>query len=153
MIRRSALANAGGMRPQYGLLADIDLWMRLAMQSAVGYVSEPVIIVRQDRPLDYPVEYKAKGWSWSRQCHLYKIHADNRLAYYNGNRLLDRARWWQFRLRLNIETAKWLTYAVLCKKPDIIRTSDDSVTDYDYNILRLYRLSLRLFYEAFGKSL
>jgi GT2 family glycosyltransferase len=32
MIRRSSWAQLGGMREQFGLLADIDLWMRLAMR-------------------------------------------------------------------------------------------------------------------------
>ncbi|MBC7489461.1 MAG: glycosyltransferase family 2 protein, partial [Glaciimonas sp.] len=64
MIRRSTWEKVGGMREQFGLLSDVDLWMRLAMHWQVGYVAEPVITVRQQRPSDYPDEYKEIIWSW-----------------------------------------------------------------------------------------
>ena len=139
MIRREAWNAVGGMRPEFSLLADIDLWMRLAMRGPVAYIDEPVQILRHERPEDYPEEYKSQAWSWPRQRYLYAIHAANRLAYYKLNTLGGRLRWWQFRLRLSLETAKWLTYAVVRRKPRMITTSGDSITDYDLWFLRLYR--------------
>lgn len=139
MIRRSAWDRVGGMRTQYGLLADIDLWMRLSMMGPVAYVDEPIQILRQDRPDAYPEEYKSNGWSWPRHRFLYEIHAANRRAYYSSDSLTGRGRWWLFRLRVSLETAKWLTYAVVRKKPEMIATSDKSVTDYDFFILKIYR--------------
>lgn len=136
LIRRESWEAVGGMRPQFGLLADIDLWMRLAMCGSVGYVPEPVLIVRQDRPEAYPEEYKGSRWSWSRQRLLYEIHAVNRLAWYDLNRLSGRLRWLGFRSRLSLETAKWLGYAWMRRKPDMIGTSRESVTDYDLPPLR-----------------
>lgn len=150
MIRRSVWDQVGGMRSQYGLLADVDLWMRLAMRWPVGYVPEPVIILRQDRPKDYPEEYKSAGWSWPRQRYLYEIHAANRLDYYNLKTLAGRLHWWNFRLRLSLETAKWLTYAVVRKKPVMITESGDSVTVYDFWPLRVYRWSLCKLYQNCG---
>lgn len=147
MIQREAWQQVGGMRPQFGLLADVDLWMRLAMRGPVGYVPEPVIIIRHDRPENYPEEYKSAGWSWPRQRYLYEIHAANRLAYYDLKTLAGRLRWWQFRLRLSFETAKWLTYGVVRKKPAMITESGDSVTAHDLWPLRLYRWSLCKLYQ------
>lgn len=123
MIRREAWESVGGMRVQFGLLADIDMWMRLAMRGPVGYVAEPVITVRHQRPENYPDDYKEGFWSWRRQRFLYEIHASNRLDYLNLNTLGGRLQWWGFRLKLSFETAKWLIYAVVRKKYDMLATS------------------------------
>ena len=143
MIRRDAWEAVGGMREQFGLLADIDLWMRLAMRWKVGYVSEPVITVRHQRPDDYPDDYRGETWSWRRQRFLYEIHAINRHAYLDLNTLVGRMKWWGFRLKLSVETAKWLVYAVVRRKPAMITTSQDSVTAYDLWPLRLLRWALQ----------
>lgn len=147
MIRRVAWETVGGLRPEFGLLADIDLWMRLAQHAPVGYVNEPVLIVRQERPLDYPEDYKSQRWSWTRQRFLYEIHAVNRLDYLNPRQLSHRLRWWHFRLRLSLETAKWLTYALIRNKPDMLLSSQDSATAYDLAPLRGYRWLLQRLYR------
>ena len=151
MIRHSAWDKVGGLREQFGLLADIDLWMRLSMRWAVGYVSEPVITVRQVRPDYYPDIYE--GWSWRRRLYLYNIHAVNRLAYFDLHTILGLIKWWSFRLRLSLETAKWLIYAVIKHKFYIIATSRESVTEYDLLPLRLLRSTLLglLVYLKMGK--
>lgn len=147
MIRREAWDKVSGMREEFSLLADIDMWMRLAMRWAVGYVPEPVITVRQERPSYYPDIYIGKHWSWQRQRLLYEIHAVNRLEYLNLNTLLGRLQWWGFRLKLSFETAKWLVYAVVRKKPEMITSSRDSVTRYDLWPLRLFRCMLTNIYS------
>lgn len=145
MIRRSDWEAVGGMRERFGLLSDVDLWMRLAMRGAVGYVDEPIIIVRHERPDDYPDTYKGNAlWAfWKRQRFLYEIHAANRLAYYDLGTIHGRLSWWRFRMRLSVETAKWLAYAVVRRKPVLISTSADSATAYDLPPLRLVRALLR----------
>lgn len=143
MIRRSAWEEVGGMRVRFGLLADVDLWMRLSMRWQVGYVAEPVITVRQQRPKDYPDDYKGLIWSWRRQRLLYEIHAANRLTYFKLNTVAGRLKWWSFRIRLSGETAKWLFFAVVRKKPAMIATSDDSITEYDLLPLKLLRWALQ----------
>lgn len=147
MIRREAWVQVGGMRGQFGLLADIDMWMRFAMRGPVGYVAEPVITVRHQRPENYPDDYKEVTWSWRRQRFLYEIHASNRLDYLKLNTLLDRLQWWGFRLRLSAETTKWLIYAVVRKKPAMITSSDESVTQYDLWPLRVFRGMLQRFFS------
>ena len=139
MIRREAWEQVGGMREQFGLLADIDMWMRLAMRGPVGYVPEPVITVRHQRPGYYPDIYTGGAWSWRRQRFLYEIHASNRLDYLNLNTPGGRLQWWRFRLKLSYETTKWLIYAVVRKKPEMIMTSHESVTRYDLYPLRVLR--------------
>lgn len=139
MIRREAWKQVGGMRAQFGLLADIDMWMRLAMIGAVGYVVEPIITVRHQRPSYYPDIYAGSDWSWQRQRFLYEIHASNRLDYLKLNTVVGRLQWWGFRLKLSLETTKWLVYAVVRKKPMMIASSHDSVTEYDLWPLRLLR--------------
>jgi glycosyltransferase involved in cell wall biosynthesis len=139
MIRRSAWIEAGGMRPEFGLLADVDLWMRLAMRWHVGYVPEPVIKVRQQRPSYYPAMYDGSRWSWERQRLLYEIHAANLLSFLDQRTLAGRFAWWRFRVRLTAETARWLAYSVVRRKPDMIKTSADSETPYDLWPLKLFR--------------
>lgn len=143
MIRRETWAQVEGMREQFGLLADIDMWMRLAMRGPVGYVAEPVITVRHQRPENYPDDYKEVTWSWRRQRFLYEIHASNRLDYLKLTTLLGRLQWWGFRLRLSAETTKWLIYAVLRNKPAMITSSHESVTKYDLWPLRVLRYILQ----------
>jgi len=134
LIQRSHWEQVGGMRTEFGLLADIDLWMRLARIGDVGYVAEPLITVRAQRPENYPESYK-DAWSWPRCKVLYEIHARN----HKEIRGETGAAWSWFRIRLNIETAKWLAYAVIRHKPEMIRTSLQGETGYDLVILRVVR--------------
>jgi GT2 family glycosyltransferase len=150
MIRREAWKRVNGMREQFNLLADVDLWMRLSSISQVGYVPESIITVRQQRPSYYPDIYTGSAWSWRRQRFLYDIHATNRLNYLNLNTLGGRLRWWGFRLKLNLETTKWLVYAVVRKKPEMITSSHESVTRYDLWPLRVFRRILTNIYARKG---
>jgi glycosyltransferase involved in cell wall biosynthesis len=143
MIRRSAWDRLGGMREQFGLLADIDLWMRLSRLGAVGYVHEPIITVRQNRPDYYPSIYKAEGWSWDRQRILYEIHAVNRLETMARTSLADRLRWWVFRYRLSVETLWWLVYAVVKRKRTLIASCHRGETPYDLPVLGILRRLLQ----------
>jgi glycosyltransferase involved in cell wall biosynthesis len=139
MIRRSYWNMLGGMRTQFGLLADVDLWMRLARQWAVGYVSQPVIIVRQERPDYYPEIYTDKQWSWPRQRYLYEIHGINREEYFGSKNLKGFFEQLKFRIRVSFETTKWLCYALVRKKIDMLRTSGDGASRYDLCLLTIFR--------------
>ena len=139
MVRRSAWERVGGMRPEFGLLADIDLWMRLSMEDAVGYVREPLIFIRHARPDYYPDIYKYTHWSWQRLVFLYMIHGDNRRVYFSGSHGGRPIAWLWFRFRLSIETTKWITYAVVRRKWAMVASCSESATPYDLFILRIYR--------------
>jgi glycosyltransferase EpsE len=142
MIRREAWEALGGMREQFGLLADVDLWMRLAMRWAVGYVPEPLIEVRHSRPAYYPAIYTGNEEFWKRQRLLYEIHATNRADYLNRATVLGKARWWGFRIKLSCETAKWLMYALLHGERSMLETSRNGATTYDLWPLTLLRTTL-----------
>lgn len=146
MIRRAAWASVGGMREEFALLADVDLWMRLSMSWGVGYVPEPLIAVRAERPIYYPDIYKGEVWDWTRQRILYEIHASNRLNYLNSRTLLGKLQWFFFRARLSAETLKWLGYAVLKGKPAIIRSAADAQTKHDMFFLVAVRNVLQRVY-------
>jgi glycosyltransferase involved in cell wall biosynthesis len=139
MIRRSHFDAVGGLREEYGLLADVDLWMRLAARAPVGYVPEPLISVRHARPDDYPEAYQAGTWSWRRQRYLYEIHAQNRLEYFDQGTLRGRRELLQFRTRLSIETAKWLSYALVRRNWPMLDGAHESATLHDQPWLRGYR--------------
>jgi glycosyltransferase involved in cell wall biosynthesis len=142
MIRREAWEALGGMREQFALLADIDLWMRLAMRWAVGYVPEPLIEVRHSRPSYYPEIYRGNGEFWNRQRLLYEIHATNRVDYLKRSTAVGKARWWGFRIKLSYETAKWLMYALLRGERSMLETSANGATSYDLWPLTLLRTAL-----------
>ena len=149
MIRRAAWQQAGGMREQFGLLADIDLWMRLSRQGRVGYIAEPLITVRQERPEGYPDEYKDGHWSWKRQQILYTIHAQNRLSAVSNPSLRSFISWNYFRYRLNKETVKWLLYSIIRVKSKMRSEMMDSATPYDYWWLKVFR---RLIHSVVNSS-
>jgi glycosyltransferase involved in cell wall biosynthesis len=147
MIRRSHWNAIGGMREQFNLLADVDMWMRLARLGSVGYVAEDLIIRRAQRPDYYPEEYKEEVWSWRRRKFLYEIHAINRLDYLKLNTFFGQLQWWNFRLKISCDGLKWLTYAIVRKKYKMITSSYDGATKYDLWPLILYRILLNLIYK------
>lgn len=152
MIRRDLWQQVGGMREQFGLLADIDLWMRLSMMWAVGYVPEPVITVRHQRPEDYPDEYKSGRWSWRRMRFLYELHAVNRQEFYEFKFPFGIFKWWLFRLRLSLDIAKWLSYAVVRKKWHIIEHHAESITPYEQLWLSGFRKVVFFISKPFIKN-
>jgi glycosyltransferase involved in cell wall biosynthesis len=148
LIRKSLWDSLGGMREEFNLIADVDLWMRLAMISQVGYVQDPVIFVRELRPEYYPDSYTLKRFHWSRHTLLYAIHAANRLQHYGKKTIKGRLEWLKFRIRVSFHTAKWLSYAVMRKKRrrEILAHANESITSYDLLPLRIYRGSLQLLF-------
>lgn len=142
LIRRRDFDAVGGLREEFGLLADVDLWMRLAARGAVGYVPEPLITVRQARPAYYPEAYQNGVWSWPRQRRLYEIHARNRLEYFDQSTWHGRRKMLEFRTRLSLETAKWLSYAVVRRKWSMLERAPEGVTLHDQAWLSAYRALL-----------
>ncbi len=50
MARRSAYQRLGLFNPRYGFISDVDMWLRLARESDVAYVSEPLITLTPREP-------------------------------------------------------------------------------------------------------
>lgn len=117
-IRKSLYNEIGGMDEKFGMLADVDLWMRLSAKWDVGYVSEPLIKVRVERPNDYPKDYV--DFTWKRIFILFEIHSANinRSNYPNiFSYLLKRI---VFKSKVNFEIIKWHIYALIKHKIFII---------------------------------
>jgi glycosyltransferase involved in cell wall biosynthesis len=150
MIRRSCWESVGGMRERFGMLADVDLWMRLAARWSVGYVAEPLITVRQERPDDYPDAYTK--WSWPRMRLLYEIHGTIRDELYGRSGVRNRVRWERYRLRVSRDIAYWLAYAVAKQRWDMLATSDEIANEYELPPVRWLRESLRVGANALGAS-
>ena len=148
MIRRDFWERTGGMREEFGLVADVDLWMRLSAIGDVGYVPECLIYVRALRPDYYPDIYTGKQWHWNRLVLVYKLHAANQLATLDLTLLIERLKWWRFKFKLNLETVKWLGYAVVKNRHDMISSSSESATDYDMWPLRGLRRTLQLLFRS-----
>ena len=146
MIRRTYWNKVGGMREQFDLVSDVDLWMRLSRISQVGYVPEPLISLRALRPDYYPELYNENRFNWRRKLLVYEIHASNRLSYFSQKTFEGKLQWWKFRLKLSCETLMWLCYGVVRKKRrnEILRCSAESVSTYDLWPLRIFRHMLQL---------
>lgn len=140
LIRRSCWDQVGGMRLQFGLLADVDLWMRLARNWDVGYVREPLITVRHEIPEDYPPEYSR--WSWSRVRTQYEIFGTNYEEYF-GDSLRGVVERNRFRLRVSSHEAFWLTYAVIRRRREMLTTSDQVANRFELPPVRALRRALR----------
>ena len=150
MIRRSAWDAAAGMREEFNLLADIDLWIRLSRISAVGYIAEPLLTIRHDRPDGYPATYSEKSWSWTRQRFLYAVHAAAHRDERNGRRLADRLKWLRFRARVSKQTLMWLAYAVVRKNEGMLLSSMDGANTFEFRAVAALRQILARVAERRG---
>ena len=138
MVRKSSWTKVGGMQEKYRHLADIDLWMRLSKHYDVAYVSKPLISIRHSRPSYYPTEYT--GEIWKNKKIIYQIHADNILSYTNIPNYKQKLIWYRFLINLNFENLKWLIYALIKRKKNMINFSDDVATKYDFYIIKKLRV-------------
>lgn len=140
LIRKKYYDEVGGMNEKFGLLADVDLWMRLSSRWNVGYVNRPLIKVLQQRPDNYPKDYS--GFSWQRLFILYDIHSNNinRQNYtFYIHYIVKR---FVFRAKVNIEITKWLFYALIKVKKNIIKESEFMINKYEYFIVKIFRTFL-----------
>ena len=142
LIRKKYFDVIGGMDSRFGLLADVDLWMRLASRWNVGYIHEPLIKVGEKKPSDYPKEYK--DFSWKRWIILFDIHAVNIKRVYGEKNLYH---WFKFRVKVSYEIIKWLMYGVIRKKEKIIKDANEGVNDYEFFFVKIFRSFLLNIYR------
>jgi glycosyltransferase involved in cell wall biosynthesis len=129
MVRKRCWDAVGGMREEFGMLADVDLWMRLAAKYDLGYVPEPLISVRHARPDYYPEAYSR--FSWPRFKLHYQILGLHHESFYGRATLGGRARQALFRARVSADILKWLAYALVKRRRDILATSDEVANAYE----------------------
>lgn len=145
LIRKKYFDEIGGMNEKFGLLADVDLWMRLAAKWNVGYVNKPLIEVLINRPENYPKEYKE--FTWNRKFLLFDIHSANinRGNYPNYfNYLLKR---FIFRNKVSFEIIKWHGYAIIRKKHFIISSYSFNNNKYELFYSILIRLLIKFLFN------
>jgi len=137
LIHRARFEAVGKMRVQYSMLADIDLWMRMAARWDVGYVAEPLMRIAHSRPLDYPVEYREFTWKCKKI--LFEIHAANVSNAGPGQDAGGRVAWWAFRTRVSLEAAKWLIYALVRRKHAMLSRAAEGENGYEWWPVRALR--------------
>lgn len=133
MIRKRCWDAVGGMREQFGMLADVDLWMRLAARYDLGYVPEALITIRQDRPQYYPSAYWR--WSWPRLRLGYEIYGANHESFYGRDSCSGRAHQAWYRARVNADIVKWLGYAVYRRRRDMLTSSEEVANAFEYPVI------------------
>lgn len=144
LIRKGFFKEIGGMDDRFGLLADVDLWMRLSAKWDVGYVNSPLIEIKQERPIDYPKDYSE--FSWNRIFILFDIHANN----INRNNFPNYFQYlivrFIFRNKVSFEIIKWHFYAIYKKRKDVLEFyPGKNKNELFYSIL-ICRF-IRLFYK------
>lgn len=83
MARRAAYEAVGLFDPQYGFVADVDMWMRLAERYGVAYVDRPLIRLADPRTL--PRQNAPSFWAERRL--LEKMFWAARKRHYEGRLL------------------------------------------------------------------
>jgi glycosyltransferase involved in cell wall biosynthesis len=143
LIRKKFFDEVGGMDERFGMLSDVDLWMRLASKYDVGYVNHPLIQVLENRPANYPNDYT--DFSWKRIFLLFDIHSSNinRNNYPNYfNYIFKR---FVFRNKVSFEIIKWNIYGVVRKKYFIINDFSYNLNQHEFFYSRLIRSVLYKF--------
>ena len=70
MVHREVYDRIGLYDPQYGFVADVEMWMRMSRHYDIGYLCEPLVLVRE-RDDNHPL-YGRSGWSMAEG--VMKIH-------------------------------------------------------------------------------
>jgi len=137
LVRRSCWEKVGGMREKFNLLADVDLWMRLADRWDVGYVDEPVITIRQARPSSYPTLYRSGHFSWKRRRILHEIHKENVESHYR-----KRYEYNMYKAKLivdvNTDILWWSFYSIIKNKLSIVKEISNRESGMELYPVRLF---------------
>jgi glycosyltransferase involved in cell wall biosynthesis len=95
MARRSAYLEAGLFDPRFGLVADVDMWMKLAEGHDVAYIAEPLIQLPTHEAVPKSWEGTSAAKKMRRQAE--QMFLEARARHYRRARLvLELARHWSF---------------------------------------------------------
>jgi glycosyltransferase involved in cell wall biosynthesis len=143
LTRKKYFDEIGGMNEKFGMLADIDLWMRLSSKYYVGYVNLPLIEVLENRPENYPKDYTQ--FSWNRIFLLFDIHSNNINRNNYPNYLQYIFKRFIFRNKVSFEIIKWHIYALVKSKKNII-TSYPSKCEYELFYSKIIQSSIKILF-------
>jgi len=102
MVRRSAHERCGLYDPDYGFVADVEMWLRLCASGDVGYIAEPLIQLR-----DREAQHEYSGLSWELIETILRIQRRYHDEVFHG----WRGRWRRLRLTLRTEHLLLRRYA------------------------------------------
>lgn len=137
LIRKKCFYEVGGMNEKFGIIADVDLWMRLSSKWDVGYVNKVLIKVLQERPVNYPNDYT--DFSWNRFILLFDIHSSNiNVKNYPGsiNYFVKRI---AFIIKVNFEIVKWHIHALVKINSSIIKSYPEKGYRSEFFITKIIR--------------
>jgi hypothetical protein len=99
MVPRELYERAGLYSPTFGFVADVEMWIRLALIGDVGYIAEPLIQVREREPGH---QYFEQRWDIiERLIEIFRVY-DKRVSASHG--------WGAIRLEARIERYLLRTY-------------------------------------------
>jgi len=139
LIRKKYFDELGGMNEKFYMLADVDLWMRLSAKWDIGYVSDPLIQVREERPANYPKDYTE--FSWTRLFILFDIHSANMNKNNYPQYFQYLFKRFVLRNKISSEIIKWQLYALFKNKKNILNSYPKE------------GIKLELFYAKFIRSI
>jgi glycosyltransferase involved in cell wall biosynthesis len=149
LIRKKYFEEIGGMNEKFGIIADVDLWMRLSSRWNVGYVNKPLIKVIHQRPSSYPIEYT--DFSWKTLFILFDIHSKN----LNRNNfpifIIYILKRFKFKNRVSLEIMKWYFYAILKKKYFIVSNFISDQNEYELFYSRIFRIIINLYINRLNR--
>lgn len=112
MVRRSVHQQLGLYDPDFGFVADVEMWMRVSLAYDIGYIAEPLIQVRERDT----GQATGQALRWSNLDAIIRIHQRYCRKFYNPPEA------WVRRLFLRCRTEKYLLMHYLsCVKQGLIR--------------------------------
>jgi glycosyltransferase involved in cell wall biosynthesis len=129
MARASAYARFGLFNPEFGFVADIDMWLRMACGSTVAYVPEPLITL-MTKEADHPWTYDV----WPRLFWLFRMYV-TQAEIYRG-RLVSLPRAPQYSKMLRKHFVRAMLSVIRHKKWDRVREGLGLWRDADDPALR-----------------
>lgn len=117
MARRSAYEAVGPFDERFGIIADVDMWVRLAAKWDAAYVAEPVIGIRE-REKDHPwsnLKWQVIQWQEN-------ILFTNMERIYGPQDGLSRQVWTSFLRNWNLKCLRWLATDLVLSGYSLVHT-------------------------------
>lgn len=154
MIRRTAFYNIGGVKSEYGYIADIDLWIRLAKKYSVCFSNKTIITVKNEKQEDfYPEEYFPYKKFWEKKNLLYNLYLDNIDQYRKSFKIKDRILWYKYLLNVNRDIIYWVLVLIYKKKTSILFELNKIIKREEIYILTYIFLKILIYILNFKKKI
>jgi hypothetical protein len=109
-------------------------------------------LVHNTTPFDHFWPSLFRALIWKNKKIIYEIHADNILSYTSQKKYKKKLFWYRFLINLNLENLKWLIYALIKRKKNMINFSEDAATKYDFYIIKKLRVLFKFIIKFLSNS-